>query len=327
MNTKTLLALSLVSLPTIGGCQTLTNAPLSELAVRVVDETGNPVSNAYVWASTYWQPARDSGQTKGYTDTNGVFRYEDRVFRAIGYGVYKKGYYDSRGEAWWPKERYQVPETNLVVTLKRIIEPVSMQYHRVNKQLPRLDKPVPFDLEAGDWVFPDGKGEIADMWISGTNRWALRFDFDWSATLMASNKWDGFSTVAVPRSTSHRLKSELRPIQQAPENGYLSELVFYTGSRKMESGTENIQSQREDRVYIFRVRSITNETGRIVSANVGWFEGTTTGVGGGPVWGPPGSVWFACEYYYNPDPHSRSLEPKELADRQARDVPEEFRAK
>ena len=320
MNTTILILCAVVTGSSIG-CLAGTQPPLSQMAVKVVDETGEPVSNAYVRASTYWKP----GTLRGLTDTNGFFRYEDRVYQEIGYGVYKKGYYDSRGEAWWPKKLFEVPETNLVVELKRIIEPAKMTYHKVNKQLPRLDKPVPFDFEVGDWVFPDGKGKVADMWISGTNRWASRFDFDWCASLMVSNEWDGFFTVAVPSRTCLHIKSDLRPPQQAPVTGYISELVFYTASRKMESGTQNIESQRDDRIYIFRVRSVTNETGKTVSANVGWFEGTATGVGGGPVWGPPGSVWFACEYYYNPDPTSRSLEPKELADRQARDIPKDMK--
>ncbi len=318
MKTAMLLSILFAFVPMVGGCQTFTNPPLSQLAVRVIDETGAPVSNAYVSAWTYWTYG---GKIRGLTNTNGLFYYKDRVYREIGYKVMKEGYYDSMGEAWWPKTLYQVPETNLVVELKRILEPVTMKYHQVNKQLPRLDKPVPFDLDVGDWVSPDGKGKIADVWICGTNRWASRFDFDWRATLMVSNEWDGFFTVAVPPRTGHHLKSVLRPPQQAPKTGYLAELDFYTASRKMESGTRNVESQRDDRIYIFRLRSITNGTGEVVSANVGWFEGTTTGVGGGPVWGPPGSVWFACEYYFNPDPHSRSLEPKELADRQARDIP------
>ena len=31
---------------------------------------------------------------------------------------------------------------------------------------------------------------------------------------------------------------------------------------------------------------------------------------------------FSFSYYWNPDPHSRSLEPKEIADQQAKYLPD-----
>ena len=315
MKNKTLLSLFFASIPIIGGCQMLENPPLNKLAVRVVDETGHPVGNAYVSAWTYWT---DGGKIRGLTNTNGFFHYKDRVFREIGYKVMKEGYYDSMGEAWWPKTRYQVPETNLVVELKRIIEPVSLRYRRIWVPLPRVDSAVPFDLEVGDWVFPDGKGKVADVWFAGTNQWVSKDWFDYHATLSISNAFDGFIPFVVPSMTTHRLKSELRPPQRMPEKGFGKSLVFHKGKHKEPTGTRYIDSSPDTWIYAFRVRSVTNEVGEVVSANVGWMEGRGTGVSGKP----DGSLGVGLEYYYNPDPHSRSLEPKEIADRQAKDIPE-----
>jgi hypothetical protein len=60
---------------------------------------------------------------------------------------------------------------------------------------------------------------------------------------------------------------------------------------------------------------VTNEVGEIVSANVGWMERGGTNVSGEK----DGSLGVGIEYYYNPDPHSRSLEPEALAKQQAKD--------
>ena len=316
MKNKTLLSLFFASIPIIGGCQMLENPPLNKLVVRVVDETGHPVGNAYVSAWTYWT---DGGKIRGLTNTNGFFYYKDRVFREIGYKVMKDGYYDSIGEAWWPKTRYQVPETNLVVELKRIIEPMNMTYHNVVKQIPRLDKPVAFDFEVGDWVFPEGKGKVADCWVSATNQWVSKDWYDYYATLSFSNDFNGIMTIAVPSRIGHRLKSELRPTQYAPEAGYEKKLEFHGGKHKEATGIRYFESIFDNRVYVFRVRSVTNEVGEVVSANVGWLEGNGTNIYRKK---EDGSIGIAFEYYYNPDPHSRSLEPKDIADRQAKDIPE-----
>ena len=294
------------------GCLATTNPPLSDLAVKVVDETGAPISNAYVKAYTYWLEGWNAGRTKGYTDTNGVFRYDDHVSREISYKVYKDGYYCSHGEAWWPKTLYEVPETNIVVIMKRIIEPCPLLYRKISIALPRLDVPFPFDLEIGDWVFPDGKGKVPDIWVSGNNAWVSDLHYDYYASFSVSNRTDGFTTFNVMPKSSLRLKSELRPPQRAPGNGYASQLEFHGGKHREPTGTRWINSRYNDRIYVFRVRSITNDVGEVVSANVGWFEGAGTGVGGEK----DGSLGMALEYYFNPDQHSRSLEPKDLAEQQ-----------
>ena len=216
-------SVSIAMMSLTASCQDYKNPPLSKMAVKIVDETGSPVSNAYVNAWTYWK----SVTLRGLSDANGVFKYEDRVYREIGYTVKKEGYYDSIGIAWWPTKLYEVPSTNLVVVLKRIIEPQPLVYRKLWMPLPRLDKAFPFDMEVGDWVFPDGKGKIADIWISGTNIWTSNLDYDYHASLVASNKLDGFISLHVPQKSDKNVLSELRPPQRAPEDGYADKLDFH----------------------------------------------------------------------------------------------------
>ena len=292
-------------------CQDYTNPPLSKMAVRIVDETGSPVNNAYVDAWTYWK----SVTLRGFSDTNGIFRYEDRVYREIGYTVKKEGHYDSLGTAWWPKTLYEVPSTNFTIVLKRIIEPQQLVYRQLWMPLPRVDEAVPFDMEVGDWVFPDGKGKIADIWVSGTNMWVSSSEFDYHASLTVSNKLDGFISLHVPKKSYNEVLSKLRPPQRAPEDGYADRLNFHRGKHKEPTGTRWIGAYNNEWIYVFRTRSETNEVGEIISANVGWMESGGTNVD----CEKNGRLGIGIEYYYNPDPHSRSLEPEDLAKQQAKD--------
>ena len=292
------------------GCLALENPPRSRIAVMVVDDIGNPVTGAYVNAWSYWK----SGGIVGITDTNGLFRYEDHVHREIGYTVRKKGHYDSIGEAWWPKTRYQVPETNLVVVLKRIVEPLSMECRSVVLKFPELNGSFGFDLSVGDWVFPYGKGSQTDLLIAEKNDFTSWNDFSLSVQIAFTNALDGIQPFTARKGYDLRLKSKLLSPQIAPWSGYTNSVLCWIRdlprSRVCSSFDENVN-------YIFRVRTKVDAFGAITSANVGWIQGDFMC---SPSSDQKGEVSFT--YYYNPDPHSRSLEPKEIADRQAKDIPE-----
>ncbi len=56
---------------------------------------------------------------------------------------------------------------------------------------------------------------------------------------------------------------------------------------------------------LFRVRSLTNAEGRVVSAYRGWIEGPVRSDGR-----IAETMWMGFKYHINPNPQSRSLEPK-----------------
>ena len=132
MKTELLSTLFLVVLPAAGGCQTITNPyanpPLRNLAIQVVDDRGVPVSSAYVRSWSNWK----LDGLEGFTDTNGLFRYSDKIEWEIAFSARKPGYYKSSGWAWRTQVFGDYPKTNLVVTLKRVIEPVEMQFKDVS---------------------------------------------------------------------------------------------------------------------------------------------------------------------------------------------------
>lgn len=294
------------------GCLAFTNPPLSRLAVKVVDESGHPITHAQVHAWTYWKP---DGKIKGITDTNGLFRYEDRVYREIGYSVRKEGYYDSLGTTWWPKTRYQVPETNLVVELKRIINPVHMVRHSISTDMPVADKEVSFDLEVGDWTAPYGKGTVADISFLSQLQFETRSNFKVDVSAFFDDPLSGFLQFSAPRMEDFRkTHSQLMPCQSAPDADYEKKLSLFLSHNPKEWTRTH---EKPDNNYIFRTRVATNTIGKIVRANYAWTVGdikVDTNDGKRP--------WIEFTYYYNPDPNSRSLEPKDIADQQAKDIPE-----
>lgn len=298
-------------------CLAVTHPPLSKMAVQVIDEGGVPVGGVYVKAPSYWTEGWNAGQLCGLTETNGLFCYKDRVFREVSYYAMKKGYYDSHGEAWWPKNLFEIPETNLVVELKRIIDPVEMKQYEIRTFMPITEKPIGFDLAVGDWVVPHGKGVVSDIYFTGVIQFESRKNFEVRIHGVFTNGVDGVLDFIAPRPNDFRkMKSELMPPQLPPDSGYQHDFfLWHSNSREKRSQGH----EKPDRNYLFRTRVETNDVGQIIKANYGWTVGEITVDAEGDV---GKRIWLNFRYYYNPDPTSRSLEPKEIADQQAKDIPE-----
>lgn len=273
--------------------------PITPIVVRVVNETGAPVTNALVHATSYWRPR----QLNGYTDDAGVFRYEDKLYGAISCFIEKDGWYKSGGEMWpGPRTLNDHPTNALVVVLKKIINPVPMEFHRVATDLPKLGVSVPFDLSVGDWTAPYGKGVEKDVWFSGERSFVSRRDHDVRVLVTFSNNVDGVQAFTAPHPSKIPFACDLMPPQKSPLLGYTNSLSLW---QNWHPGKPFLASRQENQNYVFRVRSITNEVGNILQANVGWIEEDfQVDPGKGQ------TVLIMFKYYYNPDPNSRSLEPK-----------------
>ena len=304
---------------TLTGCAAMNGLNDATVTVRVVDDFGEPVSNVHsrlLSLSNY-------DASRGLTDENGVFSVHlQDIFYEISGRFEKTGYYKSSGMFWHWNEWGGVPpaDTNFTVVLKRIIEPVPMIRKNVTAYPPHQGEPFGFDLEVGDWVFPDGKGTIADILIfaEGESSSMSVFSFSLSAEFLGEH--NGFYPFHVPLENvpDPLLRSELPPPQIAPEIEYEKTIEHY--ARSSPTHKWGVSSRDETRRLIFRVRTVVDEEGKIISANYGWatqdlFFATIPGKKTG----------FSFMYYYNPDPKSRSLEPKEIADRQNKVSPFEGR--
>ena len=191
---------------------------------------------------------------------------------------------------------------DFTVVVKRIVLPSPLVFRRIETLLvPVLNQPVAFDFEIGDWVKPYGNGKSDDVWLTADKRMTARHDYDMKVTLTFSNSVDGIQEFSAPSPNELYLASDLMPPQEAPDAGYNNSIVVF---RNMHPGRPVSESLTENRNYIFRVRSQTNEANKVVAANVGWIRrDIALGVG------DKDEVGVMFGYYYNPDPKSRSLEP------------------
>ena len=252
---------------------------LGRVTVRVVDEKGMPVANARacIGFSKNIPPGEGWGTRPfsivGQTDTNGMFSAEAEANPSGSCSASKEGYYptlgvdfiftnivDNRWEPWNP---------TMVVMLRKVENPIPMYAKRVpiESEIPVVDAPVGYDLLIGDWVTPDGKGQVADFVFAVTRRVADWKDFETHLLLTFSNSLDGFQEIqeAGPKGSAFRLP------RTAPEALYQG---TWTNSIGYIPGKGYFQTQPKDCIgYFFRVRSVVDEKGKLVHALYGKIKG------------------------------------------------------
>jgi hypothetical protein len=280
------------------------------VTIHIVGEDGLPIANARAGVQfTVATPGGGLGNGNvvnivGLTDTNGICVLSGNGDDAsVGAAVLKDGYYGAGG--------YRIEFTNSllgrwqpwnptieVVLQKRGVQ-VPMYARRVGEiKVPVEGKPVGFDLAAGDWVAPYGKGGTADFLFNLERKPEPEVPvreippFNVTLTVSFSNNGDGIQSVFVPP----QVHSGLRLPRQAPLDGYEPLLVKH---RYKERGQPEHPDFRNDQNYFFRVRTKKDTQGNIVSALYGKIYGDFRG-------GIAGKLSFA--YYLNPEPNSRNME-------------------
>ncbi len=154
--------------------------------------------------------------------------------------------------------------------------------------MPAFEKPVGFDLMAGDWVAPYGKGANADVFITEEFNKSSITDYDYKLTISFPNAGDGIQEFAVPDAERG---SALRSPHEAPADGYQPQLVRENFHHPGQAGKSDYD---ENRNYFFRVRTMLDSNGNVKSALYG------------KIYGDPEQVNF--RYYLNPTPNDRNIE-------------------
>jgi hypothetical protein len=289
---KSVLVLFMASVGFVNAQIEISNAPQWQVTFHVTGMDGAPISQANV-AAGYFVGPHTGSHKDGLTDTNGIVTITARSGPAISYDAEKASYYPTRGlkydfdfrnktgNQWHPWN----PTVDIV--LKRIINPIPMYAKRIDAQPPVDSKPVGYDLMAGDWVAPYGKGTDTDIvFTRDYNRKSLQ-DYDYKLTVSFPKAGDGIQELPVPYKNMEG--SALRSPHEAPTNGYQPQIVRLNVSHP---GQKLIFDYDENRAYFFRVRTVLDENGNVKSALYGKIYGD----------------FMQFKYYLNPTPSDRNVE-------------------
>lgn len=254
--------------------------------LKIVDESGAIVPEAEVIVY-YGQ----SHSISGPSDQNGNFAathldaVENLEFEAsqTGYYPYREEYHMGRN---YQPEKWNIGRT---IVLKKIIHPIPMFAKTVNLGIPASDKPVGFDLEAGDWVSPYGHGVQADFIFAGHRERRSKDDTDYKLSVTFPNAGDGIQEFSVPAYYLDTHGSALKSNEQAPTNGYQPEWI-QTKTRR--PGKPLVTNWKLNRNYYFRIRTKLDEHGNVISCNYGKIYGDF--------------MYFT--YYLNPTPDDPDVE-------------------
>lgn len=189
------------------------------------------------------------------------------------------------------------------LVMKKIVQPHPMYAFRSGNgvcfkfPIPGELGPVGFDLEMRDWVAPYGKGKVADFIIRGVLKDPSDPGYreEDGRTIMSRAK--GFIRVAFsnPDDGIQRIEdnggSKLAGPAEAPLEGYKVTWEFANWFEEAEP----------HECHVFRVRTVRDQEGKIVSARYGKIDGKLMGSFGK-------SSFVDMNYYFNQAANDRNLE-------------------
>ena len=279
----------------------------SELAIRVVDDSSIPVTDAEVSVVFYVKPEKVDVH-RGLTDTNGLFKTKGRSIGEIHVIVKKDGYYQGRVlpkfrllsvEEATAARRWAMGEVLVPVVLKKIRDPARLVRNGGKETWRRVCYPstnftMGFDLLAYDWCPPFGKGKHADFQIQ-TEFWRSEKDYLTyrnKTIISMTNAMDGFYFADVDPTSAFRYAYEADPHAQ-----FAKELRFEIDRRNEVVATD--KGMPRGKYIVFRTRTITDPKGNVLSANYGMIAEKMSALG---------NLSMIC--IFNPEPNDLRLEPE-----------------
>jgi len=288
----------------------------AKITLKVIDQDGEPVSGAtvkgWLFNSRYKNVRREY---KGLTDAKGMYVIEGRTSNDLDLRIEKDGYYFTRGEYDFRASapagkkavvdgKWQPWNPTKTIVLKEKKNPIPMYAKSVSTTCPERGKPVGYDLLVGDWVAPYGKGEVSDFvftvegeYNAPANKWTRM-------TLGFSNSVDG---VQEFKSDALKGQSELMSGYLAPTNGYMN--IYDYRMIVLPDLEKRINVfPRKDMHFYFRIRTQTDDEGKIINAYYGKIYGDITASFRG--FGEKKEIGVYFKYYLNPTPNDRNVEYK-----------------
>lgn len=309
MFSKRLFLCALLLLPT-ADARGASSVAEAKIIVSVTDEHGQPVSNAHVSvafdtprsALDLWKGLK-AEHVGGLTDGHGMFTASGQTVRGIRLAATLAGYYKSTQAFQFSKEeggRWTPYSPTLGVVLRKRDDPVPLLAKKLHSvELPATDAALGYDLLAGDWVAPHGRGVEPDLAFTLVRDYRGRFEYSSTLTIAMTGKHDGFVGIqdrdVIP-------ESELRFPREAPDGEYDTTNIVLTVSVRPGQG-EKLTYSTATQNFFFRVRTEVDENGRVKKALYGKLIGPIE-------WGLHDTKTgkLRLTYYVNPEPNDRNLE-------------------
>jgi hypothetical protein len=280
--------------------------------ISVVDEKDEPVANVECIASMYRGKAEGGPGLAPYNvraitnlDGNTILQGETVYFNNTVVAR-KTGYYENRIDRMWITgrngRRWEPWPVEVKFTMKRIHNPKPMYAAKFDGQRwlnfpDRQHGPFGFDLIVGDWVAPHGQGEIADFIMTGIVDDANHESFNPKGRMLLtfSNPLDG-----ILKKYDAGGSVLVGPVS-APETGYERRWEF-ENMREDENTSIGYTWDFRNEVYVFRVRTKTDDSGSITASYYGKLDGRIIARMS------PTAPRILMTYYLNGTPNDRGLE-------------------
>lgn len=285
---------------------------VADIKLIVKDEQGNVVPDAKVAIAFAYGPV-DVNVQEGRTDDKGEFRACKKCTGDVKVRINKDGYYETLYNSrdlwtenieWVRKNRRWSKEQKVIVdVLKSKHESSKVIYHHnliYDRKIPSFDIVLGYDLKKNDWCRPFGKGVYDDLQIKyerkqGTNP----FDIYQLVSISMTNCVDGYIRMPIDK------KSAFRTVYEAPIEGYMHKPTYLEYNRRGGTLAKGIiTDEREfpkDEYIVFRTRTITDETGSVVSAHYGYIAGLSFN-----------NKCLECVIVFNEEENNRNIENNNL---------------
>jgi hypothetical protein len=294
-----------------------------EVSVVVADgDTGEPVGDAIVEIAFPGRKTMDGIIYGGFrtrkTSAKGLCKATGPTeFNHVDINVEKDGYYKSSLTAHFPVDENLriLPGASVVtVALMRVIHPIPLYVSKEPAWRPdeifgKGTNTLEFDMMAGDYLPPVGKGKVADVVFTREPcqvlasvtkpHWGVIYSTRDQVRVHFPNPGDGI--VSMPTNACSLLK-----IRTAPENGYKPDYLSY----KIVTTNDAFASWEADPNLCFRIRTKFDANGNVVEANYGKIYG---GLGFSQSFShdkirEPRAERMRFLYYLNKNPTDRNLE-------------------
>jgi hypothetical protein len=271
----------------LGGLAVGMTSPMGEwigkarITLRVINEDGEPVPSASVRG--YFENPRERDYVGDVfdkrTDRNGEVAVSGKVFGYMEGRVLCDDHYRTRFRFDSPHKPGTLDRTTAwpnwvttnVVVLKRIRNPTPMFVKTVVVKVPEERTTMAYDLTADDWIEPDGNGVVTDIVFQVTSHYRSQNDWNISQCVHFPGQWNGIVATHVTVDASGNAASALKSLHSAPNDRYSSNWTYET--IKTPRKYVNPIGTNQGSVFYYRIRSVVDDQGRLISALYGKIYG------------------------------------------------------